>query len=394
MTKIVSFLLLILFCSCKPVQEKQVVKEEKQVKQEFFSLDIRNSIDKQEEVKLSSLASEIQYVPLETSPSCLISEVKSLKIFKDNIFILDKKAVYKFDIKGNFIQQIGRHGKGPGEYGSVFRFTVVEESNELVLYCYPSSKYSVYDTETGMFKRDFRLGLGMHGMTEFPPGKITSFTTNSPPYTDLPPSKQNTIRNELFICSLEGEYLDSIPNSRMPKKGNMGSRAIHYRRGSSLWYMDSFQDTLFMLSEAIQKRPYLSFGLNNSVNGHELKLERLIGEIQYPDFLSVEKALENSAYFFFDISRGIGLYVETDTYKFIFNKITNQLINCLGISNDIDGGMPIWPKYIYNDSVMVAVQHSYEILDHLKSNTSGTSNSVLNDLDANDNPVLAFVKLK
>lgn len=394
MTKLKSLILFVLFCSCKHVQEKQVENETPHVKQDFYSLDIRSAIDTQKEAKLSSLASELHYVPLETNPACLIAKVKQIRIIRNYIFVLDKKALYKFDLNGKFIQQIGAFGKGPGEYGMVFRYATVEALNELILYCYPGGANNVYDIETGMYKRRFRTGLDTYGMTEFPNGKITYLTTNSPFYSDIPASKQPKINNELVVCSPEGEYLDSIPDSRPAKKGNMGSWSIHYKANSSLYYMDSFQDTLSVLSEAFQKKPYLSFGLNNSLKGYEVKLERLIGEVQFPDLLIANKVLETSTHFFIEIQHGIGLYVEPEISNFIYNKSTHQLINCTTITNDIDGGLPLWPKYNYNDSILVASQNAYEVIDQLKSSTSGKVNSTLSDLDANDNPVLVFAKLK
>lgn len=364
-----------------------------QAKQKFYNIDIRDSLNNPENCYLSSVATEIQYVPLETNPSCLLSKISDLKLFNGNIFISDKKALYKFDSKGNFIQQIGRKGNGPGEYGMVFFFSIIEKTNEIILFSYPAGRINIYDIENGTYKRSFRLDFDATGSIEFPPGKISFFIS------DIPQTKDPLVNNEIFISTPDGQIIDSIPNSRLPKTGNLSSRTIYYQINGEICYMGSFQDTLTILSEKIEKQPYVDFCLNNTVKGNELKLKRLMGKIQYPDFLSIDKVLENNRYFFINIQKGVGLYVEDEILSFLYNKESKELTNCPFLTNDIDSGMPFWPKFIDNDTLLVDVQYSYRIIDRFQSNSAKSDKSekflkLADSLNEKDNPVLVFVKLK
>ncbi|MCK4465010.1 MAG: 6-bladed beta-propeller [Bacteroidales bacterium] len=393
MNKIQTFLLLVLLYSCNSEHQRQGEDDKKQFEQEFFNFDIRNSLNSPKELFLSNFVNEIQYIPLETTPSCLLSEVRYLKIFNDNIFISDNKALYKFNKEGNFIQQIGKVGSGPGEYGQVFWFSIIEESNEIILLSYPSGRINVHDLETGIYKRNFKLNFDTNGFIEFPPGKITFFTT------DIPQSNNQLINNEIYICNLDGKIIDSIPNSRLPKKGNIYGKTIYFITNGLLCYMGSYQDTLVVLSGNTKKKPYVSFDLNNTINGNEIRLERLIGEIQFPDFLSVNKILENDKYFFINIQKGIGLYVDDDIHRFLYEKASNLLIYCPYLINNIDEGMPFWPKYIHNNTVLIYILYPFQIIEHSKSNLTTTNKSdkfirLANNLKENDNPILAFVELK
>jgi len=387
-----SFILVLIY-SCRSSHEKQDNNVSTQAKQKFYNINIRNSLNVPGNCYLSSIATEIHYIPLETNPFCLLSKISDLKLFNDNIFISDKKALYKFDSKGNFIQQIGRKGNGPGEYGMVFFFSIIEKTNEIILFSYPAGKINIYDIETGTYKRSFRLDFDATGSIEFPSGKISFFTS------DIPQTKNQQVNSEIFISNSDGQITDSIPNSRLPKTGNLSSQTIYYKMNRKICYMGSFQDTLIILSEKIEKQPYVDFCLNNTVKGNEIKLKLLIGKIQYPDFLSIHKVLESSRYFFIDIQKGVGLYVEDEILSFLYNKESKQLINCPFLINDIDSGMPFWPKFIDNDTLLVDVQYSYQIIDYFQSNKAKGDKSekclkLANSLNEKDNPVLIIVKLR
>lgn len=60
----------------------------------------------------------IEYIPLETTDSCLISNLTYLIMDDDFIFVQNGKTdqVFKFTRQGKFVCQIGRVGNGPGEY--------------------------------------------------------------------------------------------------------------------------------------------------------------------------------------------------------------------------------------------------------------------------------------
>jgi hypothetical protein len=143
----------------------------------------------------------------------------------------------------------------------------------------------------------------------------------------------------------------------------------------------------------------LKLGLNNPIKSNELKLKKLIGEIQFSDVLFVDDILENDQFFFVSIQQGFGLYVEGEIHRFLYNKASDQLTNLPYLINDIDGGMPFWPDYQNNNnSELIAVHNSFEIIENIQAKSAQTDQSekfltVANGLNENDNPVLMLVKL-
>lgn len=60
----------------------------------------------------------VSYVPLETTDSCLISNVSNLVMDDEFIFVENGKTqqIFQFTREGKFVRQLGRAGNGPGEY--------------------------------------------------------------------------------------------------------------------------------------------------------------------------------------------------------------------------------------------------------------------------------------
>jgi len=70
------------------------------------------------EISISEIASQIDYIQLETTPESFISYIYKIQTKDDKIFILDIRnpSILIFDMSGKFIRRIGRVGNGPGEY--------------------------------------------------------------------------------------------------------------------------------------------------------------------------------------------------------------------------------------------------------------------------------------
>lgn len=92
---------------------------------------------KLKELNFSSFIDSSFTVALETKKECIIGTIDKIIIHNNHIFILDQrrsKGVFEFTMKGKFIRQYGKLGKGPGEYTSIRTFAINKKRNELVIY--------------------------------------------------------------------------------------------------------------------------------------------------------------------------------------------------------------------------------------------------------------------
>lgn len=94
------------------------------------------------------------FVPLETSDRSLMGKVQQLLI-QDSFMLVSAyehpKRVLMFDRKGKFIREIGRNGKGPGEYIRINNIGVRPEQQEIMVNDPDGEKMLLYDYE-GNFK--------------------------------------------------------------------------------------------------------------------------------------------------------------------------------------------------------------------------------------------------
>ena len=108
-----------------------------------------------EKILFSNLFDSVTIIPLETNDSCLM-DYPSVKIIRDTIYIKTSKKILQFNIKGEFIRQIGKQGKGPGEYGYIDSYWIEENSNSI--YIQSNSIYICYNTK-GEYKKDIKAPI-------------------------------------------------------------------------------------------------------------------------------------------------------------------------------------------------------------------------------------------
>jgi hypothetical protein len=81
-------------------------------------------------ISLSQFLVHDEYIALETTPNCLIGDIRKIEIYNDLIFILDPYSAKKllvFNKPGKFLYSVSQRGKGPGEYLDIFDFLVHED---------------------------------------------------------------------------------------------------------------------------------------------------------------------------------------------------------------------------------------------------------------------------
>lgn len=104
---LIALILVVAFASCKN-DKKPEIQYKELIFHEINNYPIDSIID----------FKKVQTIALQTSDDILISGKYKLKIADNYIFILDQGMgqMYRFDMRGNFLNKIGKIGKGPKEY--------------------------------------------------------------------------------------------------------------------------------------------------------------------------------------------------------------------------------------------------------------------------------------
>ena len=181
-------------------------------------------------VSLSEVADSLRYIPLETTDSCLIGSIDKLLQTEAGCFIVvDKEiavSIYVFDSDGHFLNRIGRHGQGPGEYISIEDVTC----GYGYIYVWDSNLNKVLKyTEHGEFTGEFHF-------------EYTSYSVHCLGEDRL-----------VFCC-------DYAPNRSLERKGKYPSLLFYNMVSDEL-------DTGLYFDEEINYAGYVST-LNNLVDGN------------------------------------------------------------------------------------------------------------------------------
>ncbi len=150
------------FSACQKMKEK---------KSEIKHISVETN--KAQEMLLSDFATQITYLKLESSASCLFSSIDKLIINKFGIFILDKyssRKVFHFDVDGQFIRSIGTAGQGSGEYILPSDFLVNENNHQIeIIDNFTRSNY-IFDFQGKFVEKknykDYRITSFIHHGTD------------------------------------------------------------------------------------------------------------------------------------------------------------------------------------------------------------------------------------
>ena len=122
--------------------------ENEQNKCSITTIDLEEAIDSKIKGKsLSDFCDTIIYVPLETNRSCMIDDIEKIVLYEEDIFVMDRYGLYKFDQYGKFICKIGDKGRGPEEYNMLANFFIKTNT----IYVRGWNKIFAYNTNSGIF---------------------------------------------------------------------------------------------------------------------------------------------------------------------------------------------------------------------------------------------------
>lgn len=108
-------------------------------------------------ISYKELFSDIEIIKLETSPEFLITNIDKAVVYGDTIIIFDRfqSKIGLFNKTGEFISLIGDRGEGPGEYISIYDFSLYPNKNIITLLSPYGELYNY--TLTGEFNNKISL---------------------------------------------------------------------------------------------------------------------------------------------------------------------------------------------------------------------------------------------
>ena len=374
-------------------------KRRKESTNDLYTIDVESVIRNKLYTPLSEVGTDIIYLPLETRNDNLLRKIRKIEITESFIFVSDKRNLLQFTKNGEFIRQIGKIGKGPGEYISILNFSVNEKANTIILLGeYRFMKYNLQ----GNFIRRITNPIS----TEFVfyrPDRIAFYHA-----TNIETNKTN-----LILTNQDLKVVFKFQNYNPRPKTNMSlQNAPLYVFENKPYFKEHYNDTLFWVKDSVLI-PHIVYNEKNLLLDHdfEFKYTGKISDIEkqfekVKNKLLTENIFESKRFVFTSYQKGCNPRKINYT-RILFNKEKNKITAIKGNAfvNDIDGGPNFYPEKIVNDSKLVMWLDAFKLKEHVASSAFKSSTpkypekkkeleKLANSLKEDDNPVLMLVKLK
>ncbi len=384
-------------------------------------IDVEENLDNYQNLQLTDLATEIQYIPLETTPESILGSIKEVYVTKNNILVYSNE-IFLFDRKGHFLRKIGQKGKGPFEYSllgvpriindTVFVPTTIPKNN-IFLFSTNGQPLTSISTKINGFNPIFdnwyydspNILLQVPNYNGKEKCRIISFNPNG--------DTINCYANTTFF-NTQSEFVNTEVTSNH-----------FYRFKDRIMYKEMLNDTVWQIKNDVLIPIYVlkrgRYGVPTEYRGLSMMdyLNKTEGKIQ------VNKILESEHYIFFktilfknypfDFYRGsandilgnmikrpypvLGCYNRKTKETFFVNPTNpEQQKEPTGIQNDFDGGINFLPENAISDNEFFSWVQAYDLKGYVETDYFKTATpkypekkkaleKLANSLDENDNPV-------
>lgn len=301
---------------------------------------INISIKAQEiESSLSEISKEAFLIKINDAK---IGRIEEIQVTKNGLFILAQNGLFRFDHKGEYINQIGSYGKGPGEYSRLVNFTIDNEKQNV--YLLGGNQILKYTFE-GEFLKSTSPVNGLNRLIFYNDQVVGSYAIINPGMLN------NVSIPALLILSDELEVIENkmIQESNSHISQMFAYSATLYTYDDQLIYHSPFSDTIFSIKESHESISYL---INIEAN---LKSE-------YPD-LFVQNIVESDKFVYCNIilSNKLKLfaYQKGDGSTYLIN--ASKPVNKAGFNDDFFHLPPFVPKFFKNTEYAADFFYGFEL---------------------------------
>jgi hypothetical protein len=349
-------------------------------KSEVTVINLEKSFSNLQEVPLSLFVDDITYIPLETCPQAMIGGgIVNYEITDDYIIVRQymerKYQIMLFDRKtGKFLREIGKNGRGPGEY-SFFCFVPFNPVKK-VLYAMSSSReILVYDVSG--------RNIDKIKMPEYEDqyGEVIPLGTK-------PILFENMLDDNVFVGQFYNLYgmekyklvllsresvLKIFPNFQSQNKQIKGIPVINradttfYKWDNKLYYLEAFCDTLYEVTKKSLIARY-AFDLGKRKLSWTKLADGSFSDTR--NFSFITDVDENKNYIFLKMR-----IASTGQFLGIIEKKTNILTFCKnntwndpGLKNDLRELLDVLHTDFTQKNEMVNIVQPLKLMSWLKEN--------------------------
>lgn len=360
-------------------------------------IDLRKLPEKRT-LNLSELGvTDVQYIPLQTSPECMIKSIRNVIFAKDYFLTQYFAEINMFRYDGSFVTKIGTIGRGPNEFTNAHDVDINPKTGTIYVVDGWLQKFIVFNKK-GKVLRTFKAPFTGALNFKFTDDGILCYFQNH----------MGNIDNSFILLDTLGTIIKNFPN-RYPWKRTVPNVAftaenIFYRSNGNLLKKEIYTDTVYTFKNKVFT-PHLIIDVG------KLRLTPEIREKNDPkfimsNFLTPVNLFEFGNYIYYEIiipwegeTEGLSVIGSKDGK---FNVLFDPSIDLI---NDFDAGPKIWPRTVKDNSTLVAwtdaiklkqysISIDFKTLKPVNSDKKKQFEKFAQSIDETDNPILMLIKVK
>ncbi|GHT07636.1 hypothetical protein FACS189432_01650 [Bacteroidia bacterium] len=362
-------------------------------------------IDKQKSnkgsLKMSDIFSNIKYIPLQINAKYPIGNIHDISITSEWIFIdcrtTEGQSFLKYSLKGEFVENIGSRGQGPGEYLDGSKMAVDMTNKLMYIRANYINSVLVYDYAKNKYLRSFKVENEDRGIQLLNQNQLWFDGDYLHRYTPSYYSWRVMDKNGKVIKKQNSHYFTKDQINKKPK-GGYAPNTVIWKHDNGFSYMEVQTDTIYQMD--MNMNSYPRFQLNFSA------LQQQRGNCY---LFETSKHVIIRTYNLDTKVLNDGYYDKTRQSYFSYQPetIPDKPYNFVGITNDLDGGypFPIFTCIYFDDNQWYASLLPHKLIEYVNSNEFKKSKAVspalkeafrkmVNSLDEEDDPVIVIATLK
>ncbi len=360
------FLLVILF-SCKKSQ---------QTSDGINKIDLSSVL---ENPKKQEIFSGVRHLKLESNPDALLGSSLFFEIRDDKIYILDRfdqYAVLVFDDKGNFINKVGKHGRGPEEYLQPLDFIVRNDTIDFLDFVGDGSTIFSYSS-SGDFINKRPLEYQAFSFS-----RVCDYYTISTNYN------KNVHDHQVYLLNNEGQEVQKY----LPNNTSIDNPLVidcFSKNKDEVLYFEPFNNQVYVFDD-LELKPVIEFDFgkyNIPESFYREDMESGLRMLNQQGFTMIRSIVANKKYIAFEITlQQVGNSLKM--FDVFYNRETKQIKYMLLGDDDQIFRYPMGLNE--NDEIMYLVFPLGDV--NKKAKQFGLDLNIEN-FDEVDNPAIMYCKI-
>jgi hypothetical protein len=330
--------------------------------------------------RISEIASDVEYIPIQTTSSSLLKSITKIVTVSGRIYIRNNyDEILCFDSEGKFLYSLNKNGRGPGEFAFISDFDVSDDGKTIVVL---SGGILLKFTDSGTgFVFDNSINLNHSSKYDIASPRTISLipgTSNMLISNDPSTGKEKTL--SVLINNI-GDTLHFKPNCYMYDKTNkhfqMTNESLQYDFENDVYFKEEFSDTVFSVNKGSNMfYPKLILDSHGKGSSPGLRYNQEYSASIGGGYYWVYNIMESKRYIIYWLEHGMTrvklLYDKSAGKKYSLK--SNDPVGSdahvfnptCSLTDDINSGPPLDPVFV-NGNVIYAIVEAMNLKKYVES---------------------------